>query len=97
MGDKTIKAAVDVVEKVQTHLEDGNTARSIDLGENTIEVLKDLFLLSSKPVLYACNVGESDLNTGNDYVETVKKIAAEHDDETAMFCAKIDSRNCRVG
>ncbi len=90
-GDKSLLAAVTVVEKVKTHLEDGNTARSLNITAEEQEVIRDLFLLSSKPVLYACNVGETDLNTGNDYVEQVKGIAAEHHDETVMFCAKIEA------
>ena len=42
-------------------------------------------------MLYACNVGEGDLESGNELVEVVKKVAAEHDDETVMFCAKIEA------
>jgi ribosome-binding ATPase len=49
------------------------------------EAFRDLFLLSDKPVLYACNVSESDLKSGNEYVETVKKIAAQFDDEVVTF------------
>jgi hypothetical protein len=90
-GDKSLKAAVTVVEKVKEHLENGNTARSLSISADEQEVIRDLFLLSSKPVLYACNVGESDLNTGNEYVEKVRKVAAEHHDETVMFCAKIEA------
>ncbi len=90
-GDKSIKPAVAIVEQIKEHLENGNTARSLNLGDDSLEVVKDLFLLSSKPVLYACNVGESDLNSGNSYVDTVKNIAKEHEDETVMFCAKIEA------
>lgn len=90
-GDKTIAVQLEIVEKLKEHLEEGNTARSLELSADQKEAIKELFLLSSKPVLYACNVGESDINSGNDYVEEVKKIASEHNDEVVMFCAKIEA------
>jgi GTP-binding protein YchF len=48
-------------------------------------------LLSDKPVLYACNVAEDEINTGNKYVEIVEEIASEFDDSVVSFCAKIEA------
>jgi ribosome-binding ATPase len=48
-------------------------------------------LLSEKPVLYACNVAEDELSSGNEYVETVKKIADQFGDNVVTFCAKIEA------
>lgn len=90
-GDKKIVAQLEIVQKLAEHLGEGNSARTFEVSEDQKEAYKDLFLLSSKPVLYACNVGESDLEEGNEYVETVRKIASVHDDEVAMFCAKIEA------
>lgn len=90
-GDKNITAQLAVVKRLQAHLEEGNTARTFDADEEEREAYKDLFLLSAKPVLYACNVSEGDINSGNEWVDEVKKIAAEHDDEVVTFCAKIEA------
>ncbi|MEX0722218.1 MAG: redox-regulated ATPase YchF [Balneolaceae bacterium] len=90
-GDKTLKAQFEVVQRLREHLENGNSARTFEVSPEERHLYKDLFLLSAKQVLYACNVGEEDLENGNEYVEKVKVIAAEHDDETVMFCAKIEA------
>ncbi|REL38003.1 redox-regulated ATPase YchF [Rhodohalobacter sp. SW132] len=90
-GDKKLAAEFAVVERLKEHLEEGNTARTFDADEEERKAFKDLFLLSAKPVLYACNVSEEDLNTGNSHVETVKEIAAQHDDQIVTFCAKIEA------
>ncbi len=90
-GDKAIKSQLEVVDKLRAHLEDGNTARTFEVSEEGKQAFRDLFLLSAKPVLYACNVGETDLESGNDLVEVVKGVAAEFEDEVVMFCAKIEA------
>lgn len=90
-GDKALKAQLEVAEKLKEHLENGNSARRFEVSDDEKAAYKDLFLLSAKPVLYACNVGESDLETGNDLVEQVKKVASEFGDEVVMFCAKIEA------
>lgn len=90
-GDKKVAAEFVVVERLKEHLEEGNTARTFEANEDDRDAYKDLFLLSSKPVLYACNVSEDEVNTGNVHVDKVKKIAAQHDDEVVTFCAKIEA------
>ncbi|MTI88247.1 MAG: redox-regulated ATPase YchF [Balneolaceae bacterium] len=90
-GDKKTIAQLGVTDRLREHLENGNAARTFDLSDGEEEAIKDLFLLSAKRVLYACNVGEEDLDSGNKHVETVKNIAAKYDDEVAMFCAKIEA------
>ncbi|MCR9132227.1 MAG: redox-regulated ATPase YchF [bacterium] len=90
-GDKTIKAQMEIVDRLRAHLEDGNTARTFEVTEDQKAAYKDLFLLSAKPVLYACNVGETDLESGNSLVDTVKEVASKFGDEVVMFCAKIEA------
>jgi len=90
-GDKALKAQLEIVDKLRAHLEDGNTARTFEVSEEQKQAYRDLFLLSAKPVLYACNVGENDLESGNDLVEVVRKVAANFGDEVVMFCAKIEA------
>lgn len=90
-GDKKIKHQFEVVEALRLHLEEGNTARTFTADEADKELYKDLFLLSAKPVLYACNVAEEDINTGNDYVQLVQKVADLFSDNLVTFCAKIEA------
>jgi hypothetical protein len=90
-GDKTIKAQMEIVDRLRAHLEDGNTARTFEVTDDQKAAYKDLFLLSAKPVLYACNVGETDLESGNALVDTVKEVASKFGDEVVMFCAKIEA------
>ena len=90
-ADKQIVFELNVVERLKNHLEEGNTARNFEADEDEREAFKDLFLLSSKPVLYACNVSEDEINSGNEFVDTVKKVAEEFGDEVVTFCAKIEA------
>ena len=90
-GDKQIVFELNVVERLKNHLEEGNTARNFEADEDEREAFRDLFLLSSKPVLYACNVSEDEINSGNEFVDTVKKVAEEFEDEVVTFCAKIEA------
>lgn len=90
-GDKKFTAQLEVVAKLAEHLQEGNTARTFEADADEKLAYRDLFLLSGKPVLYACNVSESDVSEGNEYVDIVKKIAAIFDDEVVSFCAKIEA------
>ena len=90
-GDKKINAQVETIQKLLNHLEEGNTARTLKLEPDERSIYKDLFLLSDKPVLYACNVGEDEINEGNNYVQIVQEIANLHSDNVVSFCAKIEA------
>lgn len=90
-GEKEDIKQFEIVKKLKEHLEQGQAARSFEEGTEAHDIFKDLFLLSQKPVLYACNVSEDDLDSGNDWVDTVREIAGTHDDEVVTFCAKIES------
>lgn len=89
-GDKKIIRQLEIVQKLKEHLEVGNSARTFEADEEERKAFRELFLLSDKPVLFACNVSEDDLDTGNKWVEEVEEIAAEFDDEVVTFCAKIE-------
>lgn len=90
-GDKKLIEQLKVVERLQEHLSDGNSARTFSRTDEEKSVFKDLFLLSDKPVLYACNVAEEDINDGNKFVDKVREIAAVHNDQVVVFCAKIEA------
>lgn len=90
-GDKKIVQQLEIVKRLQEHLEVGNAARTFEADEEERKAFRELFLLSDKPVLFACNVSEEDLDTGNEWVEQVKEVASEFDDEVVTFCAKIEA------
>ena len=88
-GDKEVKSTLDDAKELLAHLEEGNSARSFREGK---VLFCDLFLLSQKPVLYACNVSEDDIVVGdNSYVQQVTEYARSQGDEIVSFCAKIEA------
>lgn len=88
-GDKEAKSTLDEAKELLAHLEEGNSARSFREGK---VLFRDLFLLSQKPVLYACNVSEDDIVVGdNSYVQQVTEYARSQGDEVVSFCAKIEA------
>jgi len=89
-GEKKIIQQLEVVKRLKEHLEVGNAARTFEADKEERKAFRELFLLSDKPVLFACNVSEDDLDTGNQWVEEVTEVAAEFDDEVVTFCAKIE-------
>lgn len=89
-GDKTDIQNLEIITRLKEHLETGNAARTFEADEEERKSFRDLSLLSDKPVLYACNVSEDELNSGNEWVDEVKEIAARFDDEVVTFCAKIE-------
>lgn len=90
-GDKEAARTVKILEKISTHLDKGLPVRTLDLDENEKESIRDLFLLTSKPLLYVTNVGEEDVKGGNEHVESVKNIAAAEGTEVVIMCGKIEA------
>ena len=90
-GDKEAKAGLQVLEKIKAHLEDFKPVRSLALAEEEEKVIHDLFLLSSKPVLYVCNVDEDSALTGNAYVEKVREAIREEDSELIIIAGAMEA------
>ena len=92
-GDKKYQADVDLFETIKTTLEDGKFANSINYTDDQLEIMKTVQLLTNKPVIYACNVSDSDFNGGtvtNEYVELVEKRAKSENAEVLTICAQIE-------
>ncbi|QNO15509.1 redox-regulated ATPase YchF [Alkalicella caledoniensis] len=91
--DKAIAAEVEVMKKVIAVLEDGKSARVLDLSDDEKEIVKSFNLLSSKPIIYVANVSEDDLmddgNT-NPHVGTVREFASTEDAEVVVVSAQIE-------
>lgn len=80
-----------ILEELQKALEDGKPARSLDLSEDDIELIKDLHLITLKKVLYVCNVDEDGIFEDNEYVKKVREIAAAENSEIIKICGVIES------
>lgn len=90
-GDKKYLVEADLMDRIYAELEKGKPARLIDMSDDEKEIARDLFLLTSKPVIYAANVGEDDVaNGGNEYVDRVKNFARTQGAKTVMICAKLE-------
>ncbi len=90
-GDKSLQFELDVLERIKDDLEQGKSARMLDLNEDETKFVKSLNLLSFKPVIYAANVLEDGVTEDNEYVKAVKKHASEEGSEVIVLCAKLEA------
>lgn len=90
--DKKVKLEFDVTKKVHEALSKGLPARSVTLDDLEAPYAKELHLLTSKPVLYACNVSDTDFAAGgNDWVRAVETRAAEEGNKAIMICSAMEA------
>lgn len=90
--EKKLKYWTSAVEKIKPLLEDGKGARLADLSDDEKLAVKDMFLLTMKPLLYVCNIDEDTISAGtNKYVETVKKIAESEKSDVVVICGKFEA------
>lgn len=80
-----------ILEKILICLNDGISARKVDLSKEEEELIKNLGLLSRKPIIYAANVSEDDLAMGNDWVESVRQIAQQEQAKVVIVSAQVES------
>jgi len=96
-GNKEGKAELALVEKVHAHLAEGKAARSLQLPDDDKKLISTWGLLTAKPVLYCCNVGESDLPKGNKWSDLVKERASKEGAGVVVLCGKVESELAEVG
>lgn len=90
-GNKDAKLMVTVLEAYKDTLEQGKNARSVTFdSKEEQQVAHDLFLLTTKPVLYVCNVDENSAKTGNAYSKKIEAIAASEGAEAMVIAAKTE-------
>lgn len=92
-GDKTARAELDVLDKIQPALEAGRSARTVELTADERAIARNFFLLTTKPTIYAANVDENTLASAaeNKMVQAVREIAAEEAAECVVICAQLES------
>lgn len=91
-ADKKYQEEIDVLEKILKVLEDGKSARTIDFNEDEQVLVKDMFLLTTKPILYVANVSEDQLEDAenDELVKQVKEYASNEKAEVIPLCVKIE-------
>ncbi|MCU6708530.1 redox-regulated ATPase YchF [Paenibacillus sp. J5C_2022] len=92
-GDKKVAQEVEVLERLKEALYEDKPARSLELTDDEKLLVRDLHLLTMKPILYATNVSESEAGDteGNEYVQTVREFAAAEGAEVVPISAKVEA------
>lgn len=85
-GSKEGKKEVELVERLISHLESGQSVRSFEGTEEELRQVSDMQLLTNKPILYVCNVDEASAKTGNAYVKQVME-AVKNENAEVIFLA----------
>ena len=92
-GDKKFLPELEMLERIYATLEDGKAARSLEFSKEEKEYLKEVSLLTLKPVIYAANVSEDDFANGiddNAFVKELTEIADAENSEVLPICARIE-------
>ncbi|MBQ7652766.1 MAG: redox-regulated ATPase YchF [Clostridia bacterium] len=90
-SDKKYAYDIEVAEKVQAELAKGVPVRDMGLDNEEKAVVKEMFLLTDKPVIYVANIGEKDIGKpDNDHVKAVKDVAKASGAEVIVLCAKVE-------
>jgi GTP-binding protein YchF len=92
-GDKKVLAEVELLERLKETLYNDKPARSMDMTDEERLLVRDLHLITMKPVLYAANVSEAEAanSEGNPYVAKVREFAASEGNEVVPISAKVES------
>lgn len=92
-GDKKILAELDLLKKVLEDLSQGKPVRRQGLSDEELDSLRDMNLLTLKPIMYAANVGEDEIGAGetNAGVESIRKYSQEENSEVVVVSARIEA------
>jgi len=92
-GDKNARAELDVLDKLQPALEQGRSARTVELTNEEQAVARQFFLLTSKPTIYAANVDENTLSdvSKNEMVKVIREIAEKESAECVVISAQLEA------
>jgi len=90
-GDKEVVKENEVALRIKEALEQGKSVRAIDFDEKEREIVARFQLITSKPVLYLCNVDEASVKNGNAYVDQVKDAVKDEGAQVLVIGAKIEA------
>lgn len=91
-GDAKAKKELETLLLFKQALTDGKNARSVDVEKEDLEAVRDLHLLTIKPVIYVANVDEESLQAGNKYVDKLKEEVKNENAEVIILCAAIEAQ-----
>lgn len=91
-GDKKFQNELELLERIYKDLESGQSVRAMDFSPEEAEIVKGIFLLTAKPVIYAANLSEDALTTpdNNKYLAELRQFAAAEGSQVLVICAKIE-------
>lgn len=92
-GDKDAKWEIEILYRLRDCLNSGKLAKSIDFKDDELSFVNSLFLITTKPVIYACNISEPMLACPEDNFENIRKVKAlaeKEGSEVLVICAKIE-------
>lgn len=90
-AQKEAAVVLKAIEKIRPILQEGKGARLADLTEEEKAAIYDAHLITMKPQMYVCNVDEAAMKSGNEYTETVKKIAQAENADSIIICGKFEA------
>ena len=91
-GDAKARKELETLMLFKEALTSGKNARSVDVEKEDLEAVRDLHLLTIKPVLYVANVDEASILTGNKFVDQLRENVKEENAEVIVLCAAIESQ-----
>lgn len=91
-GDAAAKKDLAVLEIFKEALEAGRNARSVDVSKEELESVRDIHLITIKPVIYVANVEEDAIHTGNEHVTALKEKVKDENAEVIVISASIESQ-----
>jgi len=91
VGDKQAKKELEILKVYQDHFENFQSARTVPLSEEEKNTVRDLLLLSDKPVLYVCNVDDASAIDGNPYVEQVREVLKDQHAEILVIAGELEA------
>ena len=96
-GDKKYVVEAELLKRILTQLESEKPVRTMELDDEERVAVEEMFLLTSKPVIYAANIAEEDIgNDNNPLVKLVEQAAKEENAETLVICAKVEEELSRM-
>lgn len=91
-GNKELKPEVDLLEKLLKVLEEGKSARVLDLNDDEKKILRGFNLLSDKPIIYVANIAEDEVSSPeeNEYVKQIEEFAKKENAKVVPISVKIE-------
>ncbi|MDX5337450.1 MAG: redox-regulated ATPase YchF [Cyclobacteriaceae bacterium] len=91
-GDAKAKKELEILQLFKSGLQSGLNARAVEVEKEDLEAVRDLHLLTIKPVLYVANVDEKSLHAGNKFVDQLREKVKEENADVILLCAAIEAQ-----